>query len=578
VTEVPSILLIDDDEDDYILAGELLSEAFGGGFRLDWVSSWDSGLEAMGRGPHEVYLVGCRLGESDGLALIREAVAQGCTAPIILLTAQGSCEIDLEAMEAGAAGYLAKDEITASLLERAVRYAIERKSVEARLKHLTLGDSLTGLANRTLFHDRLDRTITLARREGRSFAVIMMDLNKFKEVNDTLGHEAGDRLLQEVAARLESVMRQSDTVARLGGDEFATILPTTGNIEGAVAVAKKIIHAVEQPVPLGDRDVDVGVSVGVAVCPEHGSDGATVLSHADAAMYEAKRSGSGYAVYGGRAEQGGVSSALLAGEIRQAIGLDEILIYHQPKLNTKTGRVIGVEALVRWLHPDYSHLGPQEFIRAAENTAVVKPLTLAVIRKALEQAFAFRQAGFELSLAVNVSARVLHDWELPGQVFEALEQWEMPADGLILQIGEAGLVRDAERARDVVARLTSLGVGISIDGFGAGQTSLRQLKTLPIKEIKIHDSFIRYLTTDAKDRAIVRSIVALCENLEITAVAEGVATQETWDLVTMLGCHVGQGSYVSNPLPPEEFANWMALWSPTFERMAGEQPLQWSAQ
>ncbi len=357
-------------------------------------------------------------------------------------------------------------------------------------------------------------------------------------------------------------------IARLGGDEFAAILPTSGSLDGAAVVAEKIIRAVERPISLGSDSVDVGASVGIAFFPEHGTDAATVLSHADAAMYEAKRSGSGYAVYGAAQEEAPVQSAVLIGRIRQAIEQDELVVFHQPKLDMQSGGVVGVEALVRWRSPEFGSLEPHEFIPAAEKTAVIKPLTLAMLRKVLEQAFALRESGLELTLAVNLSARVLHDWELPGQVVEALEQWSMPPDMLILEISESGLMRDAERVMEVVTRLASIGVRISIDDFGNGYTSLRHLKSLPVKEIKIHESFIANLTASAKDQAIVRSVIALCNNLEITVVANGVREEATWELLTQLGCHVGQGLYVSRPLSPEGFLAWMPLWSPAFEQSA----------
>lgn len=446
----------------------------------------------------------------------------------------------------------------------------ELEQTKERFESLSLHDGLTGLSNRALFDDRLEQAIVLAQRENRQLTVFMMDLDRFKEINDTLGHDAGDALLQEVAKRLVDATRRSDTIARLGGDEFAALLPTAENMEAAVTVAEKIIRVVETPVILGDQSVDVGISIGMAFFPYHGTDSTAIMNYADLAMYKAKRSGSGYTLLGSREKQESLRSALLPGQLRQAVENDELLLHHQPKVDMRSGRVIGVEALVRWLHPDHGYLMPSSFIPAAERTAVIKPFTLAVLRKALEQNFAWRQAGLELTLAVNVSARVLHDWELPRHVFDLLEQWSTPPDGLILEIKESGLMTDPERAIGAITRLCSIGVGVSIDDFGAGYSSLRHLKKMPITEIKIDMSFIHDMAKSPEDVAIVRSVVALCDNLGLNVVAEGVETQEEWDILEGLGCHIAQGYYVSPPMPAEEIETWLDEWSFAFRSVTGD--------
>lgn len=298
MTAAPKILLVDDDEDDSVLIRDLLSDAFAFGSRPDWADSYESGLSAMAAGEHDVYLVDFRLGLRDGLDLVREAVRRGCKAPIILLTGQNCRQTDLDAMAAGAVDFLVKGEITPSLLERSIRYAIERKRVEQRLEQLGFEDGLTGLSNRTLFQNRLEQTIKLARRENRTFAVAMMDLDGLKTINDTYGHAAGDVVLVEIARRAKAVLRASDTIARVGGDEFAAVLPTAGTIEGAVVVAERLVDITNRPVALERCAVRVGLSVGMAFFPIDGEDPGTVLKRADEIMYQAKRTGSGFAIAG----------------------------------------------------------------------------------------------------------------------------------------------------------------------------------------------------------------------------------------------------------------------------------------
>ena len=298
MTEAPRILLVDDDEDDSVLVRDLLSDAFGDAVKLDWVDTFDDGLAAMLSGLHDVHLVDYRLGGRDGLDLVREAVQGGCRPPIIFLTAQDCRQTDMEAMSAGAVDYLVKDEIGASLLERSIRYAIERKRVEQRLEQIGFEDGLTGLWNRSLFDNRLAQAITLAEREERNFAIVTIDLDGFKAINDGHGHAAGDAVLIEVAGRAKSVLRASDTIARIGGDEFAALLPTAATSEEAALVAKRLLDACRAPIVLDHGPVTVGLSVGIAVYPQDGDDSSALLSGADRAMYQAKRDGGGFAIAG----------------------------------------------------------------------------------------------------------------------------------------------------------------------------------------------------------------------------------------------------------------------------------------
>ncbi len=300
MSAAPNILLIDDDEDDSVLVRDLLSDAFGGNVRSDWADTFEAGLSAMVADGHDVYLVDYRLGSRDGLDLVRAAVKAGCRSPIIFLTADNSRQTDLDAMAAGAVDYLVKDGIGASLLERSIRYAMERKRVEQRLEQMGFEDGLTGLWNRSLFHNRLEQAIELARRGDHSFAIATFDLDGFKAVNDGHGHAAGDAVLIEIAQRASAVLRASDTIARMGGDEFAVLLPTAESVQDAVHVAKRLLGIVGQPVALESDAVSIGMSVGIAIYPTDGEDPSAVLNSADHAMYRAKRAGGGFAIAGDR--------------------------------------------------------------------------------------------------------------------------------------------------------------------------------------------------------------------------------------------------------------------------------------
>ena len=300
IIAAPKVLLIDDDEDDSVLVRDLLSDAFGSEVLLEWADTFEAGISAMVAGAHDVYLVDYKLGSRDGLDLVREAVKAGCRSPIIFLTAQDCRQTDMDAMAAGAVDYLVKDGVGASLLERSIRYAIERKRVELRLEQIGFEDGLTGLWNRSLFHNRLEQAIELARREDCSFAVATFDLDGFKAINDRHGHAAGDAVLIEIARRAHSVLRASDTIARMGGDEFAVLMPTAASAQDAMNVAKRLLGVAGRPVAIENDAVSVGMSVGIAVYPTDGEDPSAVLNSADHAMYRAKRAGGGFAIAGAR--------------------------------------------------------------------------------------------------------------------------------------------------------------------------------------------------------------------------------------------------------------------------------------
>ena len=444
-----------------------------------------------------------------------------------------------------------------TLAEQARDRAEEQLKRQAEInRHQALHDPLTGLPNRTLFHDRVSQALTEAQREEVQLAVLMIDLDRFKEINDTLGHASGDRLLQEVGARLLNTLRASDSIARLGGDEFGLLLPGTC-ATSVIDVVERIREAVDRPCVLDGLSVSVEASVGIAFFPDHGADVNLLLQRADVAMYVAKEGNSGYAVYNADDDRHEPKRLTLVGELRTAIDERQLMLYYQPKVELRSGRVTGVEALVRWRHPQRGIVMPDEFIPVAQETGLIKPLTLYVIDEALRQCQAWCRDGHELAIAVNISPRSLIDVEFPADVARLLGRWDVAPELLELELTEGAIVADPERATLVLERLSGMGVRLAVDDFGTGYSSLAYLKRLPIDEIKIDRSFVTNMTSSKDDAVIVRSTIDLGRNLGLDVVAEGVEDAEVWACLERLGCDVAQGYYMSRPIPAGELTSWL---------------------
>jgi diguanylate cyclase (GGDEF)-like protein/PAS domain S-box-containing protein len=431
----------------------------------------------------------------------------------------------------------------------------EQRAQKDALEYQTLHDPLTGLPNRTLFNDRLRQAIVVGHREREPLVLLVMDMDRFKEVNDTLGHHIGDLLLQQVALRLAATLRQSDTVARLGGDEFA-VLPAGGtDLNGGSRAAKKILQALEQPFVVDGRTIDVGASIGIALCPDHGEEADTLMRHADVAMYVAKRTKRGYAVYAPQHDEHTAAHLALVGELRHAIGHDELLLHYQPTVALESGKTVRAEALVRWRHPQLGLMLPDQFIPAAEETDLIQPLARWVLNQGLHQLRRWVDTGVEIELAVNLSAWNLHDPDFPDMISELLEAWGIEPARLKLEITESSIM--AHSAIETVTRLSALGVGLSIDDFGTGYSSLAYLKRLPVNEIKIDRSFIIGMTGDTAGASIVRPIIELGHNMGLRVVAEGVENRETWERLVTLGCDLAQGYYLCPPIPAGDLTGWL---------------------
>lgn len=569
------VLVVDDDEVDRELVQRCLLES---GMRVSVEMSADGGegLARLQRDDWDCVLLDFRFPEGDAFDLFADVLQLSCAQrpPVVLLTALGGERIAVEAMKRGAQDYLGKSGITPALLRRAVEGAIEKsqmqKSLEARdekLRRLSLHDSLTGLANRTLFIDRLDQCVRVAERSGEPFAVLMMDLDMFKAVNDSLGHEAGDEVLRGVASRIGEQVRQSDTIARMGGDEFAVVLAATGDLEGARVVAHKICDAIDEPFVVDGEQVSIGISVGVALWSEHGRDRITLLRHADGAMYEAKRAGGGITVHGVRADASQLRSSLIVEGLSRAVADEEFTLNYQPQLDLHSGEVVGVEALLRWRHPDLGPLPPMDFIPSAERSAVIRPLTLQVIERALADLKIWRADGIDIGVAVNLAPRLLRDQTLAADIGALLEAAGVSPRLLTLELSETRMVGSIAETERGLNMLSGMGVRISIDDFGTGFTSLKHLRALPVDEIKIDGTFVTGLAEGGRDTGIVRSILDLGAGFDVRVVAEGIESDFTWQRLRALGCGHGQGFRFSRALPADELAAWRREWmTPTAAR------------
>ncbi len=439
---------------------------------------------------------------------------------------------------------------------RRATYTIDitsRKQQEAHLSHAAHHDSLTGLPNRLYLQDSLARALAEARESESAAALLLIDLDHFKEINATLGHDHGDRLLQQVAERMSAVTRGSDLIARLGGDEFAVLLPTASE-DGARQAAQRLSDALTTPIVLGERKVEVGASIGIALYPEHGEDAVTLLRHADVAMYEAKRSGLECALYDPEADRHDPAQLSLVAELRQGIARGDLRLHYQPVMTMNDGSLLNLEALVRWQHPEQGLLMPDQFIPMAERTGLIAPLTHWVLDSALAQCATWQAEGRRRGVAVNLSASILRDSAFPDAVAVLLGRYAVDPRTLTLEITESALMADPARTLDVLIRLSNLGVRLSVDDFGTGYSSLSHLKKLPVDEVKIDKSFVLNMLAHDRDASIVSFITALGRSLGLDVVAEGVEDRDTWDALNALGCSAAQGYYLSHPLPAGQVA------------------------
>jgi diguanylate cyclase (GGDEF)-like protein/PAS domain S-box-containing protein len=663
-----AVLLIEDDEDDVLLTKALLNEAQQR-YRVRWERSPESGLAALLSGSVDVCLLDQRLGLVTGLELLGEARAVGVRTPIILLTGEGDRDTDLQAMRRGASDYLVRGRLDAPLLERSIRYAIERaahvaaladseeqfrsllesasdgiviadadgrvvhwnpsaaqlfrrtdlgdrtleqllddparaatavdelrlvrrdrlelegirgdgtrfpaeialsswdstggvmwsaiirdvtdrRALESQLEHQAFHDPLTGLANRTLLRNRLEHALRRRMRTGGSVAVLFVDLDDFKRINDTLGHAAGDDLLLEVTARVTRLLRPTDTAARLGGDEFAVVLEDVRDVGDATRVARRLLESLDAPVDVAGARVTVSASIGIAAAMSANDDADTLLRYADVAMYAAKEGGkSRFAQFEHEMHARLVRRLQLEGELRAAIVGREGVAYYQPIVDLRTGRILGVEALMRWLHPDRGLLAPGDFIPVAEETGLIAALGRQLRAEAFRQVREWRRLhpGLEeLCLAVNVSPRELDGDGFVAELVAALDVARLPRDAAVIEITEGATLRNRGVSARRLTELRAAGVRIAIDDFGTGYSSLSYVQQLPAQILKIDRSFVADLRAGG-DTTVLSAIVAMSHGMGLVTIAEGIEDQACLELIAGLGCDYGQGYHFARP-------------------------------
>ena len=427
---------------------------------------------------------------------------------------------------------------------------LARANVE--LEQLALYDHLTGLPNRSLIQDRMQQTLFTATRDQQQLSIMILDLDHFKDVNDTLGHLLGDQLLKAVGDRFSALLRKTDTVGRLGGDEFAVLIPNA-DTQAAVRLASQLLAALELPFQFDNTTLSIDASLGIAVYPEHGLDVATLLKHADVAMYAAKRNKCGYALYDTQEDPHSPSRLALLGDLRQAMARRELLLYYQPKIDLRSGRIIGAEALARWEHSELGIVMPDQFIPLMEQTGLIRGFTQTALDLALQQCAEWRRLGFDVSMAINLSTHNLRDPLLADHFAALLEKWSLTRDSIILEITESAVMSESPVALETIDALDRSGVRFSIDDYGTGYSSLSRLKRLPVHELKIDRSFVKDMLLNPDDAVIVHSTIDLGHNLGLSVTAEGVEDAATAQRLTELGCDYAQGYYFSAPIVAGEF-------------------------
>jgi diguanylate cyclase (GGDEF)-like protein len=561
------VLVVDDDDVDRERVIRCLRR-FPGAIDVTQAHALAEAIAVLKKQNFDTIIADSRLGDGEGLDILKFlANHSGTICPVILVTGFSSERDAVNAMRSGAYDYIPKHELDANRLVHVVlnglRWASSQTALyeaERELRRRSLYDTLTEMPNRNLFFDRLEQACGNTRRYQIPFAVMMMDLDRFKEVNDTLGHAAGDHVLRQVGKRMLSTWRQSDTISRLAGDEFAAICLGVNTPEAAAVVAEKLLSALKAPIIIDGKALSVGISIGIALCPGHESEPGPLMAVADKAMYQAKAGLQKIVCAPDTAETkpAFVPPQAMLSELEHAIDGREFIMYYQPKLNLETLQVVGAEALMRWRLPSGIIVEPDSFIPVIETSSLLGKFTLMSIELVLAQMAEWSSRGLDLHVALNISAKMLEDANLARHLQERLEKFAVPPELLTLEITETAIILNPEAARKVAEEITAIGVQLSIDDFGAGFTSFTYLREFSIPEIKIDKNFIMELKRDSFGASLVKCVSVFCESEGIRLVAEGVEQRETWPLLCELGCQIGQGYSIARPASAFDFEAWLA--------------------
>ncbi len=566
------VLLIDDSEDDYQLTREWLAAVPGTEYRIHWVRDFDEGLSAYATGAHDVCLVNDCLGEAEGLDWIAKRDLGACDIPILMLTDRGTRATDLKAMQSGVSDYLEKDLLNGPLLERAIRYGLEKHRLVKRLHSLSKTDTLTGIANRLSFQEMLAAGISSAARHNRKLALLYIDLDKFKDVNDSLGHGFGDQVLYQVARRLAEVVRTEDLVARLGGDEFALLLNDIVDPMSASVVAEKVLRALSAPFEYQGNQVTVSASLGIAIGDGRMSASQT-FEAADMAMYEAKKRGRNqYCYFDGNMQAEAARRAQIESDLRLAISRGQLRLHYQPQVDASTGSVKAVEALVRWNHPTLGFLSPAEFIPLAESTQMICRIGDWVLAEGCRQLAQWQKVRPGLRLAVNISPRHLENkWFLDG-VKQIITDSGVDPSSIELEITETTVMENPEEVVRKLQELNRFGVRFAIDDFGTGYSSLANLRQLPVRVLKLDRSFIWGIGVNPDDETIIVATIGIAASMGLELIAEGVETEQQAQFLRDNQCVNHQGYLYYKPLDSGQIQKGLLAISPAANQE------QWPAQ
>ncbi|HZS65867.1 MAG TPA: EAL domain-containing protein [Burkholderiales bacterium] len=551
------VLLIEDNPGDERLIREMVGEDPRALFALHCADRLAKGLEHLSAGETALVILDLSLPDSSGLDTFAKVYAHSPAVPIIVLTGNDDDSLALSAVKGGAQDYLVKNRLDRELLLRSMYYSIERKRYQVQLERQANYDALTGLPNRNLLHDRLRQAVH-SQRAPRNIAVVFMDLDHFKFVNDSLGHSVGDKLLKSMGERLRSVLREGDTVGRVGGDEFVLILNDQSNEEVMFRAMQRISAKVAEPLTIDGKELYVTASAGISLYPQDGRDVDTLLKNADAAMYRAKEHGrSNFQFYTSEMNERVNDRLALEHALRRALERQEFTLHYQQKVDLRSGEIIGAEALVRWLHPEWALVRPARFIPIAEETGLIVQLGEWVIHEACRQARAWQLAGLKPGVvSVNLSARQFRAEGLVRTVSRILQETGLEPAGLEMELTESMVMHNVESAIATLQGLKSLGVGLSVDDFGTGYSSLSYLKNLPIDTLKIDRSFVRDIGTgaEAEDGVLAAAIISLAHALDLQVIAEGVETDAQLHFLKRHGCDQVQGFLYGEPVPAEQYA------------------------
>jgi diguanylate cyclase (GGDEF)-like protein len=556
----PRLVLIEDNPGDAVLVREMLRSSWPGDFALEHFDRISAARDRLLKASATCILLDLSLPDAQGLEAVDRVQGFAPDVPIVVLSGLDDEEVALRAVQGGAQDYLIKGRVDDHLVSRSVRYAIERKRAEVALAHQALHDALTGLPNRALFLDRLELALARSERRRSSVGVLFLDLDRFKLINDSLGHDAGDRVLIDVGARLQNALRPGDTVARFGGDEFTALCEDVPSERAVLAIAERMAQAVGMPFALGHGDVDtfLTVSIGIAMAegdPSQDGLAESLVRDADAAMYRAKERGkSRVELYDARLRERAVRRLSIESALHRAIERDELRLHYQPQIDLASGRIVAWEALVRWEHPERGLLEPGEFIVVAEETGLIVALGAWVLAEACGQAMRWTSLPGTLGtpeMGVNLSARQLTQPQLLDVVEDALTRTGLQPSRLCLEVTESVVMEDASGSARTLAALRELGVRLAIDDFGSGYSALSSLKRFRVDVLKVDRAFVDGLGRNSTDGPIMAAIIDLAHALGLRAVGEGVERADQLAVLRRLGCDVGQGFFFGRPEPPE---------------------------